>query len=301
MTTATDLMNQIERDYVVPISRPEYDVLAGSYSAVSTTGNVLLTVSETLMPGSILEVNNEIMYVLTYNPNTRTALVKRAHFGTTAAAGSSGDLVRINPRFSMVSIFDAIKDEALSWDTRLFVVQRESMSFTQFQINHTATPTRAPIRALGMRKRPQYSITTFDYVRTDVPFRFSATEDTTDQFTTGYAVHLRQAFDIATTVDVYYGLPFDFSALTVSSNLESTHGLGSGMLEILKWGALARLMSGRETVRGDVTTHTRPDVQANVPAGINAQVGSQYMRMRDQLYDKEYRKLLALWPIRFYG
>lgn len=297
MTTISNLTDQIERDFIVPLARPEYDTLGGSHGV---SGQITLSTTEALVPGSILDVNYELAYVLSYNPNLRTATCKRGFLGTTATSGSSGDLVRINPRFSSAAILDAITDELRSWDSRLFVVQREELTFGKDDVSVMINPTRQPYYGLGMRKRPQ-TASDVDAHRTMVPFRITRSEDTVDSFSSGYAAHISQSFGISTTVDAYYALPFDISGLTSSSSLESTHGLTVGMLEILKWGAVARLMAGRETVRADFTVHSRPDLEANVPAGMQLQSGQSYMRMRDMIYDKEYRLLIQQWGMRYYG
>jgi hypothetical protein len=302
VTSIADLVNVIERDYVVPMTRPELDVLADSYSAVSTTSDVQLAYTESINHGSVLDVNFELMYVLRWNPNLRLATVKRAVSGTTAAVGAAGDVVRVNPRFPSVAILDAISDELRSWDDRLFRVDTDAVSFGASDLAVEVSPTAAPWRILTARKRPTSTDTVLgDETRTLVPLRLTRSEPS-GQFSSGYAVHLDTAsFGIATTVDVFYAVPFDLTGLASSSDLQSTHGLTDGMLEILKWGAIWRLMAGRETVRADVTTHQRPDLQQAVPAGVLLQEAQSYKRLRDEAYDREVRKLLAVWPYRFAG
>lgn len=298
MTSAADLVNEIERDHLVPITRPEYDVVASNYVTAATT--VTVTHTETLLAGSQLDVNFELLHVFSWNENTRTATVKRGHLGSTAVAGTAGDLVRVNPRFSSVSILDAVTDELRSWDDRLFKIETDEVAFGANDVDIQATPSAAPWRVVASYKQTTAADLGFSQ-RTEVPVRLTRSEPT-GQFASGYGLHLdRQAFGTATTLSVSYALPFTLTGLTSSSNLQSTHGLSDGMLEILKWGAIWRLMAGRETVRSDVNVHGRPDLQQNVQAGVLLQEAASYKKLRDDAYDREVRKLLAVWPIRFAG
>lgn len=300
MTSITDLVNEIERDHLVAISRPEYDTVATSFNTSVTS--VTLTYTDTLLEGSQLDIGFELLNVYRWNQATRTATVSRGHLGTTAAAGTAGDLVRVNPRFSSASILDAIRDELRSWDDRLFVVQRESLSFGVSDMHVTATPTAAPWRLLDARVEPTSS--TASFLGTSQWTSLNAwlsRSDATSQFSTGYGLHIAYPLGRAATVDAFYALPFTLTGLSSSSNLESTHGLSTGMLEILKWGAIWRLMAGRETARSDINVHGRPDLQQNVQAGVLLQEAASYKKLRDESFDREVRKLLAVWPIRFAG
>lgn len=302
MTAINDLVNQIERDHLVPITRPEYDTVATSYNT-SATG-VALTYTDTLLAGSLLDIGFELLHVHSWNENTRTATVHRGHLGTTAAAGTAGDMVRINPRFSSVSILDAVSDELRSWDDRLFRVERESLSFGVTDSHVEANPSAAPWRLLDARVQPQTTVSLTSFLGTSQWAHVNAwlsREDDTSQFASGYGVHVAYPFGRASTLDVFYALPFDLTGLSSSSDLLATHGLTDGMLEILKWGALWRLMAGRETARADINVHGRPDVQQNVGAGVLLQEAGSYKKLRDDTYDREVRKLLAVWPIRFAG
>lgn len=299
MVTVATIVHQIERDFLISIVRPEYDTIDTTYN--TSTSNIVLDATETLLPGAILNAGFELMYVKSYNPDTRTASVIRGFLGTTAASGNAGDMIRINPRFSDAAIMDAITEELRDWDERLFTVQRESLSVGPSDIILTATPTRKPYRLLAMRLRPA---ATSSYTGYPAQYKYLAgqlrTNEASTVSSTGYAIHLESPVPASTTVDVYYALPFDTSSLTSSTDLVSTTGLSTTMLEVLKWGALYRLMAGRETVRADPGAVQRPDLAQAVPAGLQVQAAESYRRMRDRKYNEEAKRLLAEWPVRFY-
>lgn len=295
MTTIADLINQIDRELLTHFSRPLYDVAASSYN--DSTSSITLANQSTIGVGTVLDANLELMYVTAFNSSTKVATVIRGFLGTTKAGGDTDDLIRINPRFPTPAIFDAIADELYGWDERLFRVESDSLSFGADDTAVEATPTTTPYRVLYARPQPAAGAN----VRNRVTVELRRGEPVS-QFASGYSVQIEQPFGVATTVDVAYACAFDFSAVTASTNLESSLSITSGMLEVLKWGALSRIMAGKEAGRLDTTVMARPDLDQAVPAGTSLQAGAQYMRLRDLAYDREAKRLLGQWPIsRGYG
>lgn len=292
MTTITDLVNQIDRGLFVHFTRPIYDVPAASYTDSATT--VQLANTDVLLEGSILNANFELMYVVGWNSSTRTATVLRGFLGTTAAAGTTSTLVRVDPRFADVAIADAVVEELSSWDERVFAVDSDAVSIGASDTSIEVTPVRAPYRILDARPRPNAS-----YESRTRLFAELRQGEATSEFASGYSLSLDYPFGEAGTIDVLYAVPFDTTGLTNSSALEATHGLTGGLLEVLKWGALYRLVAGKEAVRLDPTAFQRPDLAQASPATAHLQAAQQYQQMRNLAYDREARRLLARWPIRF--
>lgn len=294
MTTMSDLVNQIDRDLMVHFTRPIYDVPASSYT--DSTTSIALSSVQTLGVGSVLDAAFELMYVTAFNEATRTATVIRGFLGTTASSGTTSTLVRINPRVPTPSIYDCMLDEIRSWDERLFTTEADSLSFAADALSVEATPAATNIyRVLFARPQPLTS----DEVRSYVYLTLRRNEPS-GQFASGFSLHLDQPFGDARTVDVLYAVPFTISSLTTSTSLEGL-GVSTGMLEIIKWGALARLTAGKELGRLDYTTYVRPNVEQSVPATALLQTSAQYTQMRNAAYEREARRLLGLWPIRFHG
>jgi hypothetical protein len=77
---------------------------------------VVLSGSQTasIMPGVILAIEMELLYVLSWNANTYTATVQRNYLGSAAAAHANGTIVYINPRYSRYDIGVAINDDLRS-------------------------------------------------------------------------------------------------------------------------------------------------------------------------------------------
>lgn len=294
MTTLTDLANQIDRDLMVHYTRPIYDIPASSYNTSQTT--ITLSSVDALGVGAVLDAAFELMYVTAWNESTKQATVIRGFLGTTAASGTSATIIRVNPRVPTVAMLDTMLDEIRSWDERVFTTEADSVEFTASATSVEATPTADNIyRVLFARPQPSSSADERTYVYLGL-----RRNEAVGQFASGFSLHLDMPFGAGTTVDVLYAVPFDLSSIASDTNLEGL-GLTAGMLEILKWGALARITAGKELPRLDYTTFGRPDVTQAVPPTAHLQASAQYQQMRNMAYEREARRLLALWPIRFHG
>lgn len=290
-TSISQLVDQIDRELLVHYARPLIDTPSGSFNT-SATSISLSTVSR-LSAGAILDASFELMYVKSWSSPTATVI--RGYLGTTAASGTTSTVVKINPRFTSVGILDAITDELRSWDERLFAVEQEALSVEGFETSWEVSPTVTPYRVLYVRPRPYTDVD----VRTSIPMFTLNRAQNTSQFSSGYSLQIPVPIGVPTTVDVAYAVPFTLTGLSTSSDLIATHGLSESMLEILKWGALARLMAGKEASRLDPQSYSRPDVEQAVPALANMQASAQYQKMRDLAFDREVKKLLAQWPWKF--
>lgn len=102
-----DVRRRVERELRL---RPVVDRLDGAIASTTATSFVLERGSAGGAP-MMVEVDNEAIWVPTYTASTRTAsAVHRGYLGTTAATHSTAAEVRINPRFTIVEVNDAIND-----------------------------------------------------------------------------------------------------------------------------------------------------------------------------------------------
>jgi len=82
----------------------------------SGDSTVVLSGSQTasIMPGVLLAIELELLYVLSWNATTLTATVSRGYNGSQASAHVNGTLAYINPRYSRFDIGVAINDDLRS-------------------------------------------------------------------------------------------------------------------------------------------------------------------------------------------
>ena len=67
-----------------------------------------------IVPGVILAVELELLYVVGWDPNNNTATVMRGYYGSIATAHINGTIIYINPRYSRYDIGVAINDDLRS-------------------------------------------------------------------------------------------------------------------------------------------------------------------------------------------
>ena len=106
-TTVGNLIDRVFREYLEPNDDVVSFTVLKDGLTDSTSDTIIdydatyLTSEEedALGTGAFLEVNNEIMLVSSLNTTASQITVKRAARGTTIAAHSTGDTLKINPPF----------------------------------------------------------------------------------------------------------------------------------------------------------------------------------------------------------
>ena len=102
--TIGDLVDRVYREYLEPPENMEsYSYLTGGVNSTATTlayANDLFSIEEedALGAGAIIEVGQELMFSTALNTVSNEITVKRGARGTTAAAHTAGDLLKI-PKF----------------------------------------------------------------------------------------------------------------------------------------------------------------------------------------------------------
>ena len=126
MSNIGNLVDRTFREYLEPMD----DLV--SYTTLSTGVNDsvtdivfdgdMLSIEEedALDKGTIIEINQELMICTDLNAVTNTITVKRGMKGTSAAAHTAGDLIKLSPPFPRKNVFDAECDQIKNLFTTLF-------------------------------------------------------------------------------------------------------------------------------------------------------------------------------------
>ena len=75
---------------------------------------------DALDKGTVIEINQELMICTDLNAVTNTITVKRGMKGTSAAAHTAGDLIKLSPPFPRKNVFDAVCDQIKNLFPTLF-------------------------------------------------------------------------------------------------------------------------------------------------------------------------------------
>ena len=131
--TVAAIVDRLFRTYLYPPdAQPAQCSLNGGITDTATSlilDNFVLPEDELLMAaGVIIEINSELIKVITYDSPTLTAtLVERGVMGTTKVAQVDDANVILSPPYARLSVFAAVADNIITLYPRLFTVTAGSV------------------------------------------------------------------------------------------------------------------------------------------------------------------------------
>lgn len=242
--------------------------------------------------GSLISIDDEVMYVLDSTVASKNANVMRGFMGTVPATHDIESTVEVNPRFPREFIKEALKREINSWGPRLFRVTGHDLA-----ISVSGTAYDLPIgdyyHIVDIRSRTTGS-TRWPLLR---GWSLGRNFDTTE-FSSGSALLLSEAPAVGSTLRLRIARPFDTSSFTDSTDVEADVGLSTSMVDIPSLGAAYRLLSTREIPRTSMAAQPEPRRAEEVPPGHISSVVTQLKRIRDERISEEQFTLREFYPYR---
>jgi hypothetical protein len=129
MSTIGNLIQRTFRTYLYP---PDYQPPMVKTTGVVSAGSTTLVLDtdlfqvpediELLRVGTLLEMDQELMRVLSFN-GVATVTVDRGRYGTTDSLHVAGTEMLLSPAFARRSVFEAIRDNIISIGTELFTTR----------------------------------------------------------------------------------------------------------------------------------------------------------------------------------
>ena len=250
-STIGDLVDRIYREYLEPTDSVEsYSYLTGGINdSVTTIGYAgdMFSVEEedALDAGAIIEIGQELMFSTALNTVSNEITVQRGARGTTAAAHSANDLIKITPSFPRKNVYEAVSDQIKNLYPTLFAVETlELTASTGYKLlgNHGSDQDSynyfvAPLKAISQYTDWQagsdqtglkYNGVAIEMI--DLPNPFTYTDDTqtsrTKTYTTGPdVVHAVQFVGISAGHTVCVTFKKKFIAPTAETNTLVSVGL----------------------------------------------------------------------------
>lgn len=235
--------------------------------------------------GTILEIDDELLFVVAATESTKQVSCLRGFRGTVAAAHSAKSYVQINPRFPRILVRDTMREEVDSWGADIY---RQTLMDADVGSNVADIDVA--------------DATGFDDL-IDV-LRVWRTEPTTGRMVTIHSYRTEPDIDGPGTCHLYlnhyYGSTgfrlkvarqFDTSVWTFATDLVADVGLSADMQEIAKWGAAWRLVSGREVRRLFTESEGEGRKAEEVPVQANLSAGRVFKQFRDMAYSASVMKL----------
>jgi hypothetical protein len=241
--------------------------------------------------GTLLEIDTELMLVLSYNTSSRVASVQRGYLGTTAAAHTADATVTLDPRFPLADVMDTIKDEVASWPPRVFRVETSTVSLG---INPTVD-LDAPPKALY-----PLSIIRHNYTGEYRWYRMEGRAEhglPVSEFPSGWGFFPDTNAAAIVDLEVTWASEFDLDAFDDATDLEGDCGLTVPMFDVIPYGVAWRMLAGKENVRSGMESQPEPRFSQDVLAGAAAGAAQMNQQMRDSLLANVAIGLLARYPV----
>jgi len=320
--TIGNLVDRVFREYLEPMDSVEsYSYLTGGISDSDTTlayANDMFSSEEedALDAGAILEVGQELMFSTALNTVTNEITVTRGARGTTAAAHSAGDLIKITPAFPRKNVFDAVSDQIKNLYPTLFAVETiELTASTGYKLlgtygtdGDTYNYLVAPLKAISQYTDWQsgsdetglkYNGVAIEMI--DLPNPFVWTDDTSTERTKTYTsgpnvVHAVQFVGISAGHTVYVTFKKKFVAPTSETTTLASIGLENEYEPIVMAGVAAQMLVGKDIKNVDARYITEQMAAQNYPVGSSNSISSSLLRYQQLLIQQARSNLRSKYP-----
>lgn len=290
-TTVLDLVEETRR-LVYGSSRPSVNRLPTTITDSASTITLEFDLKGAVQ-GALLEVDDELMWVVSSVGPSKTVTVVRGYFGTTPIGHDAETIVEVNPRFPRIYIKRALQQEIDSWGSRLFKVAASNISLSSTSRIYDLGVADF-ISVLDIRLSPFSGRTT----RSNA-YRWNLLRDMDElDFPSGSALQFPGTFPSDGKARVKVAQKFDVITEWEDTTIVEDLGLTSSMLDIPPVGAAWRLMSAKEVGRTDMTSQPEPRRSEEVPAGHMASVAAQLKKLRDDRIEEERWTQMQRYPLK---
>lgn len=294
MTTLAVLIDEVLYD-LDGDTRP----LRGAAASMST-GSTLLTMTAggtSVRPGDYLEIDDELVYVVSEDATDTSFIVSRGERGTIDTSHAEGARVWINPRHTRRRALVAAQDElqALPADLVAFTTVDVSLPASTGAVELPGVSSNVTVLAVVDAVREPRAAETH---HPRVAMRLVKDPDG-DQFASRWGVQLDDGwtYGSAQTVAVTYAHTFDLSTITMATDLTAI-GFTVGLEVAFKYGLAWRLYAVAEASRMVMSRAGQLRDDEAVPPLYQAQVANAMKDQRDQAYNEERVRQSMLWPRR---
>tara|TARA_R100001463_G_scaffold130936_1_gene190673 strand:+ start:18038 stop:19033 length:996 start_codon:yes stop_codon:yes gene_type:complete len=316
-TTIGDLVDRTFREYLEPMEDiVSYTTLTSGVNATATSitfDGDLLSVEEedALDAGTIIEINQELMIATDLNAVTNTVTVKRGARGTTAAAHSSGDLIKIAPPFPRKNVFDAVCDQIKNLYPTIFATETKSLTAsTGYQILNGATDNYLvqPLKAISQytdfttgsdQTGTQFRGVSVELVDLPNPFTYTDANGAsqTVTYTTGPSVvHALHNYGISAGQDMFVTFKKKFIDPTAEANTLATVGLEDEYEPIIMAGVAAQMIAGKDIPSSTADYITDQIGVASFPVGSATSIRNSLLAYQRALIEQARKDLRARFP-----
>lgn len=322
-TTIGNLVDRIYREYLEPNDDIQSFTVLTSALTADTTDNIInynndyLTTEEedALSAGAFIEINQELMMVVSLNTAAEIITVKRAARGTTLSAHSIDDDIKINPPFPRKVVYDAVVDQINNLFPTLFAVETVSVTSSDGYTllgtydspgtnNYLISVLKAISQYTDFSAGSDQTGIIFQPVSVELielPNPFTYTDDNGTERTITYTsgpnnVKALQFYSIQQGHTVYVTFKKKFVEPTAESDTLANVGLEDEYESIIMAGVAAQMMSGRD-IPAATQSYITESLQAQAfPVGSGTSIRNSLLQYQQILITQARKYLRAKYP-----
>ena len=290
--TVGDLIDRVYRR-LHSVYSEEIDVInEGAAFATADTTLTLQYATTTLGEGDIIEVGQELIYVVSVSGNDATVI--RGYMDTTAVQHADSSIVRINPRFSRKDISDALLATIRSWkdlywiDNAVVNVDAHTKTNRGFAISGLPDDYKeikkiryenddgAIVRLKSHQAWIERGFQNQTYLNMERDF-----------------YHPMQSGTVQCEIQV--ARPFVTNIFEETTLLQTQLHISENMEEVAVFGALWRLLAVEEGASGDPVPQAHTREREERPPGYIQQVALTYRGLHDARMNEEAARLEEMY------
>jgi len=298
-TTIGNLVDRVYREYLEPMEDVvSYSYLTSGVDANATTipyDGELFSVEEedALDAGAIIEIGQELMYSKDLNTVTNEITVQRGARGTTAAAHTLGDIIKITPPYPRINVFNAVKDQIENLYPTLYAIETQTIASAAGYVALTGgddSRITAPLAAVS-----QYT-TLGAGSETTVQFRGVAMELIDVPTTVTASGKVVQFSGISDGVNVHCTFKKKFGEVTNEASTLSDIGLETEYEPIIMAGVAAQMIAGKDIPTYAADYITDQLAVSNFPVNSSSNIRNQLLQYQQVLINQARKDLRARYP-----
>jgi len=316
-TTIGDLVDRVYREYLEsPDDLVSYSYLTGGIDSTATTlayddGLFSSEEEDALGAGTVIEIDQELMYTTALNVVNNEITVRRGARGTTAAAHSANAIIKVSPTFTRKAVYDAVVDQIENLYPTLFAVETKSITAkTGINVLSGATDNYliAPVKAISQYTDfdagqdstiSQFRGVSVELVDLPNPFTYTDSEgaEQTVTYTSGpNKVNAMQSYGITAGKTIYVSFKKKFVTVTSESDTLASIGLENEYEPIVMAGVAAQLIAGKDVPSLTANYITQQIQVQNVPIGSSNSIRNSLLQYQQLLIQQARKDLRARFP-----
>lgn len=283
MSTVGALVDRVFRDYLLnPADMPAHvglDALVtdSAISIVYTDLELAPEEVDAMQLGTIIELGLERIRITAHDEGTQTLTVTRAMFGSTAAEHAATSLLYIAPKFSRLTVFDAVCDQIVALYPDLYAVTQDWAHSSELAFEVEATTTD-----------PVHVVEANQWVGDEfvpVEARLVRSED----FSSGVGIQFVPR--AVGEVTVRYAMAFPRP--TAEADTLATLGVDASWYPIISLGVLASLLAGTDIDSATQEFITEVLESQGYPPSTGVSLAVRLTQLKELETTKARRRLLA--------